>query len=508
MRRTAILIASVLVGAVIAVGWARARLVPSPPAPIAAGERDEEDDDGVPRERGGRDKPDNTPATPPDSAIALIPPTPLDAAPAQPVEPVPVPTTRPNVVLVLGCTVRKDQVTPYGGHPEATPFLAALAGLGTVFDDTIAAAPWTRVASTAILTGRHAINVGMIEPADHRNNRRVPASVELLAEHMSARGYFTLGATANPNLSPEFGFAQGYEVYQPELKTGWSAKLDGKRLANALADALAENRASGDERPFYLRAMMLDAHAPRKARGDKIAPYAEEGVPERVAQYRYHLREFDDGLAQLSRRLKEQGYDESNTVFVVIADHGEGMNYPGHHGYGHGQYLTPSTNHIAWVMGGVGVARGHRVLGLSSQVDLVPTLLGVIGAPLEDPAESDGRDWSDLVRGNGRVTSYDRVWSDTWFGGTTRAAVYTHGVQCQDDFGSSAKQLAKAKFVAGCYDRRTDPLFTQPFQDQPLLDALHAWRAERWEEFSGAESEQVEVNEELNRELEQLGYVE
>ena len=84
--------------------------------------------------------------------------------------------------------------------------------------------------------------------------------------------------------------------------------------------------------------------------------------PERIAQYRYHLRQFDDALAHLHGRLDEAGFDQSNTVFVVIADHGEGMNYPGHHGFGHGQYHTSSTAHVPWLMAGPGVAAHHRFL--------------------------------------------------------------------------------------------------------------------------------------------------
>jgi NHS family xanthosine MFS transporter len=40
---------------------------------------------------------------------------------------------RPNVVMVIGCTVRRDQLTPYGGPAHTTPLLASLAAQGTRF---------------------------------------------------------------------------------------------------------------------------------------------------------------------------------------------------------------------------------------------------------------------------------------------------------------------------------------------------------------------------------------
>ena len=94
-----------------------------------------------------RDANDDSPVTPPDVLIAII--RPHDPKLAQPdATPVPLPSTLPNVVVMLGCTVRKDQMSPYGADSFITPRLDALAKSGTLFDDVIAAAPWTRAAST------------------------------------------------------------------------------------------------------------------------------------------------------------------------------------------------------------------------------------------------------------------------------------------------------------------------------------------------------------------------
>ena len=52
----------------------------------------------------------------------------------------------PNLVLVIGCTVRRDQTSVHGGT-AATPFLQQLASEGGRFEDLVTAAPWTRAAS-------------------------------------------------------------------------------------------------------------------------------------------------------------------------------------------------------------------------------------------------------------------------------------------------------------------------------------------------------------------------
>jgi arylsulfatase A-like enzyme len=473
--------------------------------------------------RGGRpgeasdpmhDVKDDSPVTPPDRLLALI--RPHDPKLAQPdTTPVQAPKTPPNVVVLLGCTIRKDQLTPYGADSFITPRLDALAKSGTLFDDVIAAAPWTRAASTAILTGQHALEIGMVEPTSGRDDSRIPDGTKTLADYMRARGYLTIGATANPNLSAVFGFDHGFDAYQPGLPDKWGAKLAGRVLADAVLGELKAKRAAGDTRPVYLRTMMLDAHAPRSANGDALTPFREEGVPERVAQYRYHLHKLDDAIGYTLDQLATLGIDQSNTVFVFVGDHGEGMNYPGHHGFGHGQYFGSSSVYVPWIMSGVGVARNHRVLGLASQVDVLPTLLGVIGAPLAPTDPTDGQDLSRLVRGEPGVIERDHVISDTWFAAASRAAIFTPYLQCQQDFGSSERQQRKGKFVAGCYDRVDDALFASPLLDadprRPQLDALTAtlvdWRKVHTAALATLEHQSAPVSDDLAQQLGALGYV-
>jgi hypothetical protein len=475
------------------------------PGPLAAGAPGADDDAPAKKGRGKKSgKLDSTAAEPSAAEVARVAPRPPDAH-SPPVAAVPAPATPPNVVLVLGCTVRKDQVSPYGAPDDVTPFLGSLARDGVVFDDVIAAAPWTRAASTSILTGFYAVSIGMVDPSQKRDQQVLADSTVTLAEHLQARGYFTLGGSANPNLSADFGFHQGYEVYTADASGAWGHQ-GGEPVVDDLLSRLRANRQGGDTRPVYLRVMLIDAHSPRDAKAEAFAPFVDDGLPERVAQYRYHLHQLDAVVAHLAEGLEEQGLNSSNTIFVFASDHGEGMNYPRHHGYSHGQYLTPSTNHAVWILRGPGVAAGHRVLGLASQIDIVPTLLGAVGRPLADAGSVEGRDWSALVRGEGDRTAWQRVWTDTWFQESSRAGVYTPTRQCQADFGSSARQNAKGLFVPGCYNRIADPLLTTPIEELALMNDLRAWRAERTAHLASVQTRRAEISEELSRELEVLGY--
>ena len=61
-----------------------------------------------------------------------------------------------------------DQLAPYGGRADVTPHLARLAAGGARFADAFTAAPWTKSAHTALLTGRYASSIGMVEPGEGR----------------------------------------------------------------------------------------------------------------------------------------------------------------------------------------------------------------------------------------------------------------------------------------------------------------------------------------------------
>lgn len=441
------------------------------------------------------------PVSMPPSAAALIAPSPLDT-PVPKVPSVPALTSQPNVVVILGCTVRKDQLAPYGGLQEATPFLASMAANGVTFDDTIASAPWTRAASTAIITGFPPIAIGMVEPAEGRNNRRLPPAITTLAERMDEAGYYTVGGTANPNLLADFGFDQGFDAYQLNIASDWSKKTPGRQVLDVLLANVDKQRAKDPSTPIYLQAMLLDAHEPRA----KDSTFESKDVHPRISTYRGHLHHFDEALAHLKASLEKRGMTDDNTLIVVIGDHGEGMYYPEHHGWAHGQYHTPSTNHVPWLMQGAGVASGHRVLGVSSQVDLVPTLIGLLG--LEEDPSLPGMDFSQQVRGKSSLTGREAAYSDSWFQSVNRAAIYTSTTQCQLDFKDPTNFDPKGYFTPGCYDRHDDPTFTKPSQNEALLAKLHAWRAEHGQFVGGQSVEVVEVDEELNAQLEMLGYVE
>ncbi|MFT5460177.1 MAG: arylsulfatase, partial [Myxococcota bacterium] len=378
-----------------------------------------------------------------------------------------------DVVLVIGCTVRRDQTEPYGAPPGVTPFLAELAAQGAAFDDGLAAAPWTKAAAIALLTGRHAVGLGMVEPGDSRNERILPDEVPTLAERLSDAGYVTVGGTHNPNLDPIYGLHRGFDTYLPTDGRIRDVAPRGQDLVDAALEAMDEARQPGS--PTFLQLVLVDAHTPRTPSPAERAAVPHEGVPEQVATYRATLRRLDDALARLDDGLRVRGMTPENTLFVFVADHGEGLAWPPHHGDGHGFHLGPSVTSIPWILRGPGVPEGTRMAGLASQVDLVPTLFGLLGLPPVGDAGLAGVDLSGTVRGELGSTPRKRAYIDTRFYDTNRAAQVNRRFHCQADFDSEGGRR-RIPLTTGCFDRSADPEHARPVQSRVQLSSLAQWR--------------------------------
>lgn len=404
----------------------------------------------------------------------------------------------PHVVLVVGCTVRRDQLAMHGGPPDLGAALARFAAEGALFDDAIAAAPWTKPSATALLTGFHALQLGMTEPSPGRNHRRLPRERTTLAERLRAAGYRTVGATANPNLNAAFGFEQGFDAYV-QLEKLWREDMRKLGAGELLPAFLAELDALPDDgRPRFLQVVLVDAHAPYQAGPIERARWSEPDLPPRVAAYRAALQSFDRGFATLEAELAARGMHAGNTVFVVVSDHGEGLGWPPHHGKAHGRYLAPSVVGAVWAMRGPGVGHGVRIDGVASGVDLVPTLLGLLDLPGYD---GPGIDHSALLATGGR-TRRAHAFSDTWFAEVDRAAVYTPDRACQRDFG---ERPGSGHFEDGCFDRREDPEHARPLRDAGLEDVLLGWREAMQAEAPVGED--VAPSDAVRDQLEALGYL-
>ncbi len=417
------------------------------------------------------------------------------------------PENAQNVVLVFGCTVRRDQVGVYGGVDGVTPWIDSLAAEGTRFDDALSVSSWTRASAVGVLTGRHPLALGMPEPGPRNSERVLPDAADTLAEHLAAAGWLTFGITANPNLNTNYGMAQGMDRYVDSSEKGFRReRMSGMDVVNQALDMLDERSEGERERPFYLQLMLIDAHTPRRASRSETQRFETPGITADMATYRATLHQLDGALDQLDRGLRSRGYDADDTLFVFVADHGEGLDSPPHHGPGHGKKMYPTTVQIPWILRGRDVPEGKVVEGLSSGADVLPTVLGLLG--MKDGPGGAGENLAPWVTGaKDGVLPRKRAHAASMFHVANVASIWTREHQCQRWFDNDRDQQ-----VDGCFDRQADPHFANPLPSTPKLEALRKdlgdWRSRQIKRGKRFEVTEADIDDEQASQLELLGYLE
>jgi arylsulfatase A-like enzyme len=361
--------------------------------------------------------------------------------------------TRPNIVLVVIDTLRRDHLGCYGYERATSPFLDELAASGTLFERAFAQAPWTAPSVASVFTSQYPsqIGVGAIEDdAGLRDLVTYSASglgptPPTLAETLAAAGYATLAATANVWSSDWLGMLRGFDskddegILAEEVVDRTLALLDGHLVAGK--EGLA---------PFFAFVHLVDPHSPT----DPPPPYdtlfpTVDGKPHTARQkewdfgsargvdspafeiYRSHKLALYDGsiayadaqLRRLHEALARAGVGE-RTVWVIAADHGEEFwdspEFPvkfdpaptGNGAVGHGHSLLAEVLDVPLIIAGAGVPPG-REPHLVRNLDIAPTILGL--ADITSPTEFGG---VDLLRARrlGRLVDLPGISEDIAFG--------------------------------------------------------------------------------------------
>ncbi len=307
----------------------------------------------------------------------------------------PAETARPSIVLYLVDTLRADRLGTYG-YPRATdPVLRRIAAEGVVFERAFASSNWTRPATSSILTSLDGITHG-----NTSHLARVSPDVRTLAEQLADSGYLTTSFVTNFNASEWAGLEQGMDVWHDPPAYGAvhaADSLTSRLIGGPIREFLAEH---ADEQVF-LYAHSGDPHVPYDPPSDLVAVLADgpegPGFSEMEPEVRGNALRYDaevlfnDGEIGLIDDVLEAEGRRDDTIFVFVSDHGEGF---GEHGaFEHRNTLYQEELHVPLVFRWpAAIPPGQRRSEPVSQVDVAPTLLGLVGAPGAD--EWQGRDLS------------------------------------------------------------------------------------------------------------------
>ena len=270
-----------------------------------------------------------------------------------------------NVVLITLDTVRADHLHCYGNEKIKTPNIDALAASGVLFEKAVAQTPLTQPSHASMFTGE---NPNVHNVRDTGGFALQPSSVTM-ATILQRHGWDTAGFISATVLTKMFGFNQGFATYDDQLDHRNRRDPVSTRAADVTADHAIDWLQQQSGKPYFLWVHFYDAHFPYDPPAAFRKQYPNNPYDAEIA--------FED--QQVGRVLDavKQKSPDGKTLVVLLSDHGEGL---GDHGeYDHGVFLYDSTVRIAWILSGPGVPAGVKVQQQAREIDLLPTVLDLMG---------------------------------------------------------------------------------------------------------------------------------
>jgi len=421
------------------------------------------------------------------------------------------PPARPNVIIYLVDTLRADRAGARRAAGSLTPSLDTFAQGATVFENTIAQAPWTKPSVTSIFTG-----LGPLTHGVRRIHDKLPPEAVTAAERLHAAGYQTAAFSTNWHVSHDTGLDQGFGFFD------FAPNESASDLLNQRVIHWLDNKAKA---PFFLYVHALDPHGPYTPTPDyraRFAPgvrpdagtspelqriYKANGevrrrlIAELPPLYDAEVAFNDHSFGAFLDALRQHGlYDSSLILFV--SDHGEEFNE--HGDLGHGNNLFDETLRVPLIVKWPNQRQGQRVRSIAQHVDLLPTLLRAAG--LQPPKGLPGIDLA-LVAASGEdpeALSGRAALSHLNRQGREGISVLQAGWKLIHPLTREMAESPKLYHLSTDREERIDRLGDVPVRAGWLESLI---RLEQARGRDGLKAQTYEMDEETRRGLEALGYL-
>ncbi len=321
-----------------------------------------------------------------------------------------------NVVIALIDAAGADHMSVYGYHKKTTPNLERLAKESVVFTNAYAPAPYTISSMGSFYTGLYPHHHGIVDLGP-----KLGADVVTLAQVVKKAGLPTFGFTGNRLGGSLGGYDKGFDrfVQFQELK---DTPTWDKRQPMIL-NWLDSERPSGR---FFLFVHYVPPHAlynppapfkgtfstgytgPIDPNGQHVLADIDSGKLKVSPADLQHIADcYDDNMlyadylvGQLMDKLRQLKLWD-NTLFILIADHGEAFGE-------HGRMQHNSTDYDEMTHVPLMVRFPKKLVKpirtdalVCSAADMLPTLADVLGVS-DAPRNMDGLSWLPVIAGKGK----------------------------------------------------------------------------------------------------------
>jgi len=307
--------------------------------------------------------------------------------------------TLDRIILVTLDTLRADHLGLYGYPRNISPFMDALAAHGILFQRAITSISTTTPAHASLFTALHPLLHNVL-----KNGHRLDSSFVTMAEQLRQQGYMTAGFVSTNRHFIAGNLHQGFDVFDEPSDHYFKYRRSRGTVSRAIA--WLKKRRPTDE--FFLWVHLFDPHDPYKTSISTCVVIKEETAEQRQGFVEYLLEKqhvdlgfYDNDAENMLkvinaydaeiyymdghlRRLFHYVQDSklaSNTLWILVADHGEGL---GNHGWmGHGKHIYTEQIHIPLIFYfSSGSEAGLKVGRMVELVDIFPTVMELIGGSI------------------------------------------------------------------------------------------------------------------------------
>ena len=291
-----------------------------------------------------------------------------------------------NLVILLQESLGADSVGSLGGM-NITPELDKLADEGIWLEQLYSTGTRSVRGIEAVISGfTPTAMVSVVKLADTQKNFFTLASV---LEKQGYKSSFIYGGEAHFDNMRRFLSNNGFQTVidqkdyeEPVFHGTWG--VSDEDLYNRAHEELSH---AGDQ-PFFSLIFTSSNHDPFEIPENRVSPEkGPDGARKTAIKYA------DYALGRFLETARQSDYWE-NTVFMVVADHPARLFA--------GQLVPVNRFRIPGVIFGSTV-KPRRVPGVTSQIDLVPTLLSLMGVDSQHPAIGRDLTLPQYAAGSGRA---------------------------------------------------------------------------------------------------------
>ncbi|MBU3005369.1 arylsulfatase [Paraglaciecola arctica] len=321
-------------------------------------------------------------------------------------------STPPNIILFVTDDQGWGDLSFNGNPVVQTPNIDSIGKRGVSFD-RFYVNPVCSSTRAGLLTGRHYLRTGVFSVT--RGGEKMRKEEVTIAEMLKGQGYQTglFGKWHNGAQYPydplgqgfdeSFGIVDGHQTlyFDPVLVAdGKPVKTKGY-ITDVITDAAIDFIGRKRAEPFFAYIPFNTPHSPFAVPDKYFNKLKKKGISDLDATIYGMMENIDDNVLRVLQAVKDKGIDK-NTIVLFMSDNGP-------------QFPDGNTRYNAGLKGRKGqideggvrspllvywpnkIEGGKKIKEIAQHLDIVPTIMSIVGAELPNDKKIDGMDLSSLL---------------------------------------------------------------------------------------------------------------